>query len=127
MSFVRPVADVHFLYNKGARAEEAALMTIGDITWGSSPSVRLVGKDNKMRVCPSGSVRRTSSGCSLLRGPPALRLRRPKVSPMASQPVAYSESIAASIPELELLIAETMDEWKSPGLAIAVVQTGGWR
>jgi Beta-lactamase len=43
---------------------------------------------------------------------------------MASQPVAYSESIATSIPELELLIAEAMDEWKIPGLAIAVVQNG---
>jgi len=43
---------------------------------------------------------------------------------MASQSVAYSESIAALIPDLELLIAEAMDEWKIPGLAIAVVQNG---
>jgi CubicO group peptidase (beta-lactamase class C family) len=43
---------------------------------------------------------------------------------MASQSVAHSESIAAFIPELELLIAEAMDEWKVPGLAIAVVQNG---
>jgi CubicO group peptidase (beta-lactamase class C family) len=41
---------------------------------------------------------------------------------MASQPVARSESIAAFIPELERLITEAMDEWKVPGLAIAVVQ-----
>jgi CubicO group peptidase (beta-lactamase class C family) len=43
---------------------------------------------------------------------------------MASQPVARSESIAAFIPALELLIAEAMDEWKVPGLAVAVVQNG---
>src|SRR5215472_15222637 len=41
---------------------------------------------------------------------------------MASQSVARSESIAAFIPELEGLIADAMDEWKIPGLAIAVVQ-----
>jgi CubicO group peptidase (beta-lactamase class C family) len=43
---------------------------------------------------------------------------------MASQSVAHSESIAAFIPELELLIAEAMGEWKVPGLVIAVVQNG---
>ena len=37
---------------------------------------------------------------------------------------ARSESTAAFIPALELLITETMDEWKIPGLAIAVVQNG---
>src|SRR4249920_1962836 len=41
---------------------------------------------------------------------------------MASQSVALSESIAAFIPELERLITEAMDEWKIPGLAVAVVQ-----
>jgi hypothetical protein len=46
---------------------------------------------------------------------------------MASQSVARSESIAAFIPALELLIAEAMDEWKVPGLAVAVVQTERWR
>jgi len=43
---------------------------------------------------------------------------------MASQSVARSESIAAFVPELEGLIAEAMDEWKVPGLAVAVVQNG---
>ena len=43
---------------------------------------------------------------------------------MAPQSVARSESIAAFIPALELLITEAMDEWKIPGLAVAVVQTG---
>src|SRR3981081_1428946 len=43
---------------------------------------------------------------------------------MASQSVARSESIAAFIPALELLITEAMDEWKIPGLAVAVVQNG---
>ena len=43
---------------------------------------------------------------------------------MASQSVARTESIAAFIPDLELLITEAMDEWKIPVLAIAVVQNG---
>ena len=43
---------------------------------------------------------------------------------MASQSGANSESIAPFIPELEHLIAGAMDEWKIPGLAIAVVQNG---
>src|SRR5580700_534796 len=43
---------------------------------------------------------------------------------MAPEPVVHSKSIAAFIPDLELLIAETMDEWRVPGLAIAVVQNG---
>jgi CubicO group peptidase (beta-lactamase class C family) len=41
---------------------------------------------------------------------------------MASQSVAHSESIAAFIPALELLVTEAMEEWKIPGLAITVVQ-----
>jgi CubicO group peptidase (beta-lactamase class C family) len=43
---------------------------------------------------------------------------------MESQSAAPSESIRAFIPEFELLIAEAMDEWKIPGLAVAVVQNG---
>jgi len=43
---------------------------------------------------------------------------------MASQFVGHSESIAAFIPDLERLITESMDEWKVPGLAVAVVQNG---
>src|SRR5262245_47939654 len=44
--------------------------------------------------------------------------------PMASRSVARSVSIAPLIPALELLIAEAMEEWKIPGLAVAVVQNG---
>jgi len=43
---------------------------------------------------------------------------------MASEPVARSESFTASIPEFERLIAEVMEEWKVPGLAVVVVQNG---
>ena len=43
---------------------------------------------------------------------------------MAPQSVARSQSIAAFFPALEPLIKEAMDEWKVPGLAIAVVQNG---
>jgi CubicO group peptidase (beta-lactamase class C family) len=43
---------------------------------------------------------------------------------MASRSVARGDSFAAFIPELEQLVAEAMDEWKVPGLAVAVVQDG---
>src|SRR5215471_2375235 len=53
-----------------------------------------------------------------------LRCSSQGIFSMASLFVARSESIAAFIPALELLITEAMDEWKIPGLAIAVVQNG---
>src|ERR1700733_12515533 len=43
---------------------------------------------------------------------------------MASGPVARSESFTVFIPELARLIADVMEEWKVPGLAVAVVQNG---
>jgi integrase/recombinase XerD len=49
---MRDYALLLFLYNTGARADEAAHLSVGDITWGSSPAVRLVGKGNKTRWCP---------------------------------------------------------------------------
>lgn len=48
----RDYALLLFLYNTGARADEAAHLSVGDITWGRSPAVRLVGKGNKTRWCP---------------------------------------------------------------------------
>jgi len=41
-----------FLYNTGARAQEAASGRIGDLDLNSSPSVRIHGKGNKTRICP---------------------------------------------------------------------------
>jgi integrase/recombinase XerD len=48
----RDYALLLFLYNTGARADEAAHLAVSDITWGRSPAVRLVGKGNKTRWCP---------------------------------------------------------------------------
>jgi site-specific recombinase XerD len=41
-----------FLYNTGARADEAARLTAGNLQLGTSASVRILGKGNKWRVCP---------------------------------------------------------------------------
>jgi site-specific recombinase XerD len=41
-----------FLYNSGARADEAARLTIGSLRLGDSPSARILGKGNKLRMCP---------------------------------------------------------------------------
>jgi site-specific recombinase XerD len=48
----RDFALLLFLYNSGARADEVARLAIGDVTWGRSPAVRLLGKGNKTRLCP---------------------------------------------------------------------------
>lgn len=41
-----------FLFNSGARAEEVAHLSIGDLTFGRAPAVKLLGKGNKSRACP---------------------------------------------------------------------------
>jgi integrase/recombinase XerD len=41
-----------FLYNSGARADEAARLTIGHLHLDNLPSVRILGKGNKIRICP---------------------------------------------------------------------------
>ena len=41
-----------FLYNSGARADEAARLAIGNLQLGTSASVRILGKGNKWRICP---------------------------------------------------------------------------
>jgi site-specific recombinase XerD len=48
----RDYALLLFLYNSGARADEAAKLTVGSLQLGASPSVRLHGKGNKFRTCP---------------------------------------------------------------------------
>jgi integrase/recombinase XerD len=48
----RDYALLLFLYNSGARADEAARLTVGSLQLGTSPSVRIHGKGNKWRVCP---------------------------------------------------------------------------
>ena len=53
----RDYALLLFLYNTGARADEAAHVTISDLSVGRVPerdfsSVRIRGKGNKTRVCP---------------------------------------------------------------------------
>lgn len=48
----RDYALLLFLYNTGARASEAAQLTIADLSLDTSPSVRLNGKGRKIRTCP---------------------------------------------------------------------------
>jgi CubicO group peptidase (beta-lactamase class C family) len=43
---------------------------------------------------------------------------------MAPEPIVCTESFAIFIPEFERLIAEVMEEWQVPGLAVAVVENG---
>ncbi len=48
----RDYAMLLFLYNTGARASEAAAVTVGDLTLDASLYVRLLGKGRKTRICP---------------------------------------------------------------------------
>jgi integrase/recombinase XerD len=48
----REYALLLFLYNSGARADEAARLVSGDLYLAASPAVKIVGKGNKARVCP---------------------------------------------------------------------------
>jgi integrase/recombinase XerD len=49
---IRDYALLLFLYNTGARVDEAVHLRVGDLTSGNFGSVRLVGKGNKTRPCP---------------------------------------------------------------------------
>jgi site-specific recombinase XerD len=48
----RDSALLLFLYNTGARASEAAAVTLGDLALDTAPFVRLLGKGGKTRLCP---------------------------------------------------------------------------
>jgi site-specific recombinase XerD len=48
----RDHAILLFLYNSGARADEAAGLVIGNLHLKGSPAVRILGKGNKWRLCP---------------------------------------------------------------------------
>lgn len=52
----RDYALLLFLYNTGARADEAARAKVGDLQLMRSPSVKIVGKGNKTRYCPLWSL-----------------------------------------------------------------------
>lgn len=45
-----------FLYNTGARADEAARITVSDLDLGASASVKILGKGGKVRLCPLWSL-----------------------------------------------------------------------
>ena len=53
---LRDYALLLFLYNTGARADEAAHVTVGDLQLDRSPSVKLLGKGGKIRLCPLWSL-----------------------------------------------------------------------
>jgi len=48
----RDYALLLFLYNTGARVDEAVRVAVGDITWSGTGSVQLNGKGSKIRRCP---------------------------------------------------------------------------
>jgi integrase/recombinase XerD len=48
----RDYALLLFLYNTGARASEAAQVTVAALAWQPTPAVRLLGKGNRVRYCP---------------------------------------------------------------------------
>jgi site-specific recombinase XerD len=95
-----------FLYNSGARADEAANLVISNLQLGTSPSVRILGKGNKLRMCPLWP--RTSSLLSAVvtgRGPnePVFlgRTRQPMTRFGVHRLVTcYAERASRSLPSL---------------------------
>ncbi len=73
----RDYALLLFLYNTGARATEAAQLTVADLTLGNSPSARFDGKGRKIRTCPVWP--RTAKILRDLLGP---RIDGPRESPV---------------------------------------------
>ena len=53
---LRDYALLVFLYNSGARADEAARIAVADLDLGASPAVRILGKGGKTRLCPLWSL-----------------------------------------------------------------------
>ena len=49
---LRDHALLLFLYNSGARASEAAGATIANLDLGDPPSIKIIGKGRKQRICP---------------------------------------------------------------------------
>lgn len=73
----RDYALLLFLYNTGARATEAAQVTVADLALGTSPSARFEGKGRKIRTCPLWS--RTTE---ILRELLGARIDGPRESPV---------------------------------------------
>ena len=65
------------LYNTGARATEAAQVTVADLSLGTSPSSRFDGKGHKIRTCPLWP-----HTAKILRGLLGERLDPPRDSPV---------------------------------------------
>jgi site-specific recombinase XerD len=104
-----------FLYNTGARVDEAAHVTVTDLALGTSPSVRLIGKGNKTRSCPLwpltaevlkrlvlgraplDPVFRNRRGQPLTHGSacPFLWIERSRFKRYSSEPARLSEEISA--------------------------------
>ena len=63
----RDYALLLFLYNSGARASEAAWVTVGALNLGDPASVRILGKGSKTRLCPLWA--HTSAVLTSLLGP----------------------------------------------------------
>jgi site-specific recombinase XerD len=53
---LRDYAILLFLYNTGARADEIARLTVADVYLDRSPSVKVLGKRRKERICPLWSL-----------------------------------------------------------------------
>ena len=56
----RDHASLLYLYNSGSRADEAARLTIDSLRLDGSPTVRILGKGNKLRMCPLWPLTSTS-------------------------------------------------------------------
>jgi len=112
----RDYALLLFLYNTGARATEAAEVTIADLSIGTSPSARLIGKGRKVRTCPLW--RRTVKALRDLLG---ARLDGPREAPVflnvRGQPITrygVHALVARSVSKAAEVVPSLLDKRVSP-------------
>ncbi len=97
---LRDRALLLFLYNTGARAQEAADLRAGQLDLGKHPLVRLHGKGDKWRTCPLWH-QTAELLSSLLASPGPAPGPRPRCSPHTgshSPATASTRSCAATLP-----------------------------
>jgi integrase/recombinase XerD len=102
----RDYALLLFLYNSGARADEAAHLTRGALDLGQPASVRILGKARKTRLCPlwdhTAQVLRTLLGSRLGGSPDAPVFLNVRGQPLTRFGIHTAvERIAARVPTLK--------------------------
>jgi integrase/recombinase XerD len=104
---LRDYALLLFLYNSGARADEAARLTVADLQMGSSPFVKILGKGSKTRLCPLWPLTANTVSCLISSRPPTasvfLNRRRQPITRFGIRTMVkrYAVKVSGEVPSLQ--------------------------